>query len=295
MRLFGGDRITRVMDAIGFGEDDALEHKMLSGAVENAQKKVEGNNFGIRKHLLQYDQVMNEQREIIYAERNKVIGGADLRENIMNMIRAVLGRAVDNFAGGDLDPEEWDLKGLNENLMIIFHKPATNYAPMDLEDLTKEKIKDDLVAAAVKLYKEREQVFTPARMREVERAIMMQVIDKRWMDHIDEMDQMRQGISLRSYAQRDPLVEYKFLGFEMFEEMSNNIQLDTVRAMFNIQITNEQQPEMKESVKREELMTNSSETAAVNKTVKRADGKVGRNDPCPCGSGKKYKQCCVNK
>ncbi|MCL2603429.1 MAG: preprotein translocase subunit SecA [Defluviitaleaceae bacterium] len=295
MRLFGGDRITRVMDAIGFKEDDQLEHKMLSGAIENAQKKVEGNNFGIRKHLLQYDQVMNEQREIIYGERNKVIGGADLRENIMNMINAVITRAVDNYAGGDLEPEEWDLKGLSDNLMILFHKPVAQYSSLEMEDLTKEKIKDDLIEAAVKLYEEREAKFTPERMREVERVIMMQVIDRRWMDHIDEMDQMRQGISLRSYAQRDPLVEYKFLGYEMFEEMSNNIQLDTVRAMFNIQITNEQQPEMKQAVKTEDLSTNSSETAAVKKSAKRAEGKVGRNDPCPCGSGKKYKQCCVNK
>jgi preprotein translocase subunit SecA len=295
MRLFGGERVTRVMDTLGFKEEDALEHKMLSGAIENAQKKVEGNNFGIRKHLLQYDQVMNEQREIIYGERNKVMAGADLRENIMNMINGVMERTVNNYAGGDLDPSEWDIKGLNDNLKIIFHKPVVNYSTAQLDDMTRDKLKEDLINAAVKLYEERELKFGVTRMREIERVITMEVIGRRWMDHIDEMDQMRQSVSLRSYAQRDPLVEYKFLGFEMFEEMSNNIQLDTVRTLFNIQITNEQQVEMKESVKLETLSTNSSETNAVKKTAKRAESKVGRNDPCPCGSGKKYKQCCVNK
>ena len=293
MRLFGGDRILRMMDGIGFKEDDALEHKMLSGAIENAQKKVEGNNFGIRKHLLQYDQVMNEQREIIYAERNKVIDGVDLRDNVMNMIRAVMERAVDKFTGTDELPEEWDFDGLNNELMIFFHKPAAVYAPADMEDLTRDGLKAHLTEAAAKLYETREHAITPPRMRELERVLMMQVIDKRWMDHIDEMDQMRQGVALRSYAQRDPLVEYKFLGFDMFEEMSNNIRLDTVRALFNVQITNENQPQMKEAVKTEDLQTNSSETAGTKKTARRAEGKVGRNDPCPCGSGKKYKQCCI--
>ncbi|MCL2189005.1 MAG: preprotein translocase subunit SecA [Defluviitaleaceae bacterium] len=295
MRLFGGDRVTRIMDMVGFGEDDALEHKMLAGAIENAQKKVEGNNFGIRKHLLQYDQVMNEQREIIYAERNKVIDGADLRENILNMTRAVIDRAVDNYTGTDSLPEEWDLRGLSDNLMILFHKPVAQYSPEELDRMTRDKLKTDLQDAAIALYESRENQITSPRMRELERVVMMGVIDKRWMDHIDEMDQMRQGISLRSYAQRDPLVEYKFLGFDMFEEMSNNIQLDTVRNLFNVQITNENAPQMKEAVKKEDLQTNSSETAAANKTTKRNPDKVGRNDPCPCGSGKKYKQCCVNR
>jgi preprotein translocase subunit SecA len=295
MRLFGGDRIIRIMDAIGFKEDDALEHKMLSGAVENAQKKVEGNNFGIRKHVLQYDQVMNEQREVIYRERNKIIDGIDLRENVLNMLRGVLGRTVDKYISGATEPEEWDFDALNKELIIYFHKNEANYSADQLETLTPERVKDDLYDAAMALYESRESAVTPERLREIERIVMMESINKRWMDHIDEMDQMRQAVGMRSYAQRDPLVEYQSLGFEMFEEMLNNIQQDSIRLLYNFQITNEQALEMKQAVKNENLSTNSSEGATVKKAARRADDKVGRNDPCPCGSGKKYKQCCVNK
>jgi preprotein translocase subunit SecA len=277
-------------------EDDVLEFGMLTKVVENAQKKVEGNNFGIRKHLLQYDQVMNEQREIIYGERNKVIAGANLRDNITNMIRAVINRAVDEYtAEGDI-PEEWDIKGLNENLNPLFHAPALVLSDDDMNNITKDSIKESLIENAAKIYEKKEIEITPERMREIERVMMMKAIDRRWMDHIDEMDQMRQGISLRSYAQRDPLVEYKFLGFDMFEEMSNNIQLDTVRGLFNVAIVTEQQPQMQQAVDASQMQTNSSETAsAVKKPTRRADAKIGRNDPCTCGSGKKYKQCCINK
>jgi len=294
MRLFGGERISRLSETMGMSEDDAMELGMVSKSIERAQKKVEGNNFGIRKHLLQYDQVMNEQREIIYNERNKVIAGANLRENIMNMIKAVMGRAVDEFTAEADIPEDWDIHGLNENLNIIFHKPAVNLSKEELDSITKDVLKDRLTQMANELYEKREADIGPERMRELERIITMQVIDRRWMDHIDEMDQMRQGISLRSYAQRDPLVEYKFLGYDMFEEMSNNIQLDTVRGMFNVAVVEERQPEMQQAVKKEELMTNQDDTAVKKPKVRTAE-KVGRNDPCPCGSGKKYKQCCMNK
>ena len=174
----------------------------------------------------------------------------------------------------------------------MFHRPAAEYTPQQLEDMKVTQLKSDLVEAAVKIYEEKEHAVSPPRMRELERVLMMQVIDKRWMDHIDEMDQMRQGISLRSYAQRDPLVEYKMVGYDMFESMSDNIQLDTVRMLFNIQVTNENQPQMKEAVRKEDLQTNSSETAAVNKTTRRTAEKVGPNAPCTCGSGLKYKKCC---
>ena len=294
LRLFGGDRMQRIMSIGGMTDDDVMENRMLTKVIENAQKKVEGNNFGIRKHLLQYDQVMNEQREIIYGERNKVIAGADLRDNIFNMIKGVISRAVDEFtAEGDV-PEEWDTRGLNENLLPIFYKPAVNLTGSDMETVTKDSLKEILTAAANKLYEEKEAEITPERMRHVERAIMMRCIDRRWMDHIDEMDQMRQSIALRSYAQRDPLIEYKFLSFDMFDEMSNNIQLDTVRALFNVKIAAEQQPEMQQIVKKEDLMTNKDESA-VKKPTRRTDAKIGRNDPCPCGSGRKYKQCCARK
>ncbi|MCL1884019.1 MAG: preprotein translocase subunit SecA [Defluviitaleaceae bacterium] len=294
LRLFGGDRMKNIMNTMNFAEDDVLEFGMLTKVVENAQKKVEGNNFGIRKHLLQYDQVMNEQREIIYGERNKVIEGANLRDNIFNMIRGVINRAVDEHTvEGDI-PEDWDINALNEQLNPLFHGPALELMSVEMDTITKEQIKTRLIENAGAIYEKKESEITPERMREIERVIMMKAIDRRWMDHIDEMDQMRQGISLRSYAQRDPLVEYKFLGFDMFEEMSNNIQLDTVRGLFNVKIVNEQQPQMEQAVSMNEISTNSSETAAaVKKPTRRTEAKVGRNDICPCGSGKKYKQCCI--
>ncbi|MCL1845973.1 MAG: preprotein translocase subunit SecA [Defluviitaleaceae bacterium] len=291
LRLFGGDRMKRIMESVGMNEDDVLEYGMLTRVVENAQKKVEANNFGIRKHLLQYDQVMNEQREIIYGERNKVIAGADLRENILNMIRGVIHRAVDEFtAEGDI-PEEWHLDDLNKNLLPIFRKDAVTQTPDELG--TKDSLKETLTEAAGKIYERKEAEVTPERMREIERVIMMKAIDRRWMDHIDEMDQMRQGISLRSYAQRDPLVEYKFLSFDMFEEMSNNIQLDTIRGLLNVAIVTEQQPQMEATVNLNEISTNSSETSKIKKPTRRTEAKIGRNDNCPCGSGKKYKKCCA--
>ena len=298
MRLFGGDRIGKLADMLRMDEDDVIEHKMVSGAVENAQKKVEGNNFSIRKHLLQYDQVMNEQREVIYTERDKIIAGADLRDNVMTMIKGVTGRAVDQFTAESEDPAEWDIPGINENLMVIYHRPAIDIDQFraELDNITKEEIKNRLYEFAVSLYEKKEAEITPERMREIERVIMMQSVDRRWMDHIDEMDQMRQGIGLRSFAQRDPLIEYRYISFDMFEEMSNGIQLDTVRNLFNVKIAEERQPEMQQIVRKEDMSTNSSEgPAAAKKPVRRADDKVGRNDPCPCGSGKKFKQCCVNK
>jgi len=298
MRLFGGERIGKLADMLRMDEDDVIEHKMVSGAVENAQKKVEGNNFSIRKHLLQYDQVMNEQREVIYTERDKIIAGADLRENVMTMIKGVTSRAVDQFTAESEDPSEWDIQGINENLMVLYHKPAIDVDKFrtELDDITKEEIKNRLFETAEQIYEKKENEITPERMREIERVIMMQSVDRRWMDHIDEMDQMRQGIGLRSFAQRDPLVEYKFISYDMFEEMSNGIQLDTVRGLFNVKIAEERQPEMQQIVKKEDMSTNTSEgTAAAKKPTRRVEDKIGRNDPCPCGSGKKFKQCCVNK
>jgi len=297
MRLFGGDRIAKVANFIKMSEDDAIEHNMVSKAIENAQKKVEGNNFSIRKHLLQYDQVMNEQREIIYTERDKVIAGADLKENIYSMIKGVIDRAVEQFTGENDIPEEWDIKGLNDNLMVMYHKPAIDPGVFQkqLETITKDQIKEQLYENAIKLYEKKESEVTSERMREIERVIMMQSVDRRWMDHIDEMDQMRQGIGLRSFAQRDPLVEYKFISYDMFEDMSNGIQSDTVRNLFNVAIVSDKQPEMQQIVKKEDMSTNTSEGQAAKKPTRREENKTGRNDPCPCGSGKKFKQCCVNK
>jgi len=292
MRLFGGERVTRIVDALGMNEDDEIEHKMLTKAIENAQKKVEGNNFGIRKHLLQYDQVMNEQREVIYTERNKVIGGADLRDNVLSMLKAVIDRAVDTYTGEGELPEDWELGSLNDHLVLIYHKPAVVLSKEDQETVTKDSLKEQLYNDALAIYEKREQEFGADLMRQAERALMLRVVDQKWMDHIDDMDQMRQSVGLRAYAQRDPLVEYKFQGYDMFESMSENIQEDTVRALFNVQVPKEQ--EMKQVVKREEMYTNKDESA-IKKPVRRSEAKVGRNEPCPCGSGKKYKQCCARK
>jgi len=292
MRLFGGARVTKMMDTLGMDEDDEIEHGMLTKAIENAQRKVEGNNFGTRKHLLQYDQVMNEQREVIYGERNKVLAGADLRDSIMTMLKSVIDRAVDTYAGDADMPEDWDIANLNEHLVLIFHKPAVILSNEDKESLTKAELKERLYNDAVAIYEKREQEFGPEIMRQAERALMLRVVDQKWMDHIDDMDQMRQSITLRAYAQRDPLVEYKFLGYDMFESMSNNIQMDTVRALFNVQVPKEQ--EMVQVVKKDEMYTNKDDSA-IKQPVRRTEAKVGRNDSCPCGSGKKYKQCCMRK
>ncbi|MDR1533357.1 MAG: preprotein translocase subunit SecA [Clostridiales bacterium] len=287
MRLFGSERMMKLVDTMGMAEDDTIEHSMLTKAIENAQKKVEGNNFSTRKHLLEYDQIMNEQRETIYGERMKVLTGQDLRESIMTMLKGVIDRAVDLYAGESKFPEEWDIGGLNEYMFPIYHRTALVLDDKDKESLLKDELKERLYADAVSLYEEREQLFTPEIMREAERAVMLRVVDQKWMDHIDAMDQMRQGVSLHAFAQRDPLTEYKFLSYDMFDEMSNNIQVDTVRGMFNLRrIVNI--PEREAVAK--EMFTNKDDSL-VKKPTKRKDAKIGRNDPCPCGSGKKYKFC----
>jgi preprotein translocase subunit SecA len=284
----------RIMAFGGLGDTDVLEAGMLTKVVENAQKKVEGNNFGMRKHLLQYDQVMNEQREIIYGERNKVIAGADLSESVMKMVRAVISRAVDTGMSGEV-PEDWDINAVNQTLAPIFRGPALDTTVRELDDKTREEVTDELYTRAEEIYKRREAEMTPERTREVERAVMMRAIDRHWMDHIDEMDQARQSVSMRGIAQRDPLIEYKFLGYELFDAMSNGIQRDTVYGMYSVAIAEEQQPQLQQAVRKEDMSTNSSETAQAKKTVRRAEAKPGRNDPCPCGSGRKFKQCCMNR
>jgi len=296
MRLFGGERIGKIADMLRMDEDDVIEHKMVSNAVENAQKKVEGNNFGIRKQALQYDRVMHEQREIIYAERDKILAGVDFRDKIMNMLKAVITRVVEEFTGENDIPEEWDIKGINEKLVMIYHKPPLEIARAELETITKESLIERLYNDAAALYEKREVEITSPRMREIERIVMRHAVDRRWMDHIDEMDQLRQGIALRSFAQRDPLIEYKFISYDMFESMSNGIQSDTVYRLFNVSVAEERQPEMVQVFKKEDMSTNSSESAAATKKpTRRAEEKVGPNSPCPCGSGNKYKRCCGSK
>jgi preprotein translocase subunit SecA len=304
MRLFGSEKVMKVVETLGMGEDDNIEHKMLTKAIENAQKKVEANNFGIRKHLLEYDQVMNEQREIIYAERMKVLTGQNLRDNILAMLKAVIGREVDHYAGEQEHADDWDLVGLNESLITLYHKPAVSLTKDEMDTITKDDLKDRLYDEAVGIYEAKEaEIEKVARqiyeannldydaahaepMRELERTILLRVVDQKWMDHIDDMDQMRQGINLRAYAQKDPLVDYKFISYDMFEEMTNNIQRDTLLGLFNVHLA---APPKREPVARE-MYTNMDDSEA-KEPVKKKVHKIGRNEPCPCGSGLKYKQC----
>lgn len=287
MRLFGSDRVAKVIDALGLDEDEPIEHKMLTKSIENAQKKVEGNNFSIRKRLLDYDQVMNEQREIIYSERRQVLLGADLKDKIYDMIKSVIQNHVDIYCQDNTYPEEWDLVGLNEMLIPMLHVEKVSLSDEDKENLKKEDLVERIYEKAAAFYKSKEEEFGEEAIREVERVILLRVVDQKWTDHIDEMDQMRQGISLRAYAQRDPLVEYKFVSYDMFDELSKNIQIDTIRGLFNVRIVT--QPEREQVAK--PVSTNLDATI-VSGPKKRKEPKVGRNDPCPCGSGKKYKQCC---
>ena len=292
MRLFGSERTMKVVDAMGMTEDEPIEAGMLSKAIENAQKKVEGNNFAIRKHLLEYDQVMNEQREIIYGERKRVLYGENLRDSIISMIGAVVERTVDAHMSDDQLPEEWDMAAFSETLGTIIPVGKVNIKEEAMGQMTKEKLKESLTKLGQQIYEMKEKEIAMGqpegeeRMRELERVVMLRVIDQKWMDHIDDMDQMKQGIGLHAIAQKDPLMEYKFAAYDMFDEMSARIQEDTLKILYRVRIQTE--------VKREEpkQMFTNKDDSLVKQPKKRTEEKVGRNDPCPCGSGKKYKQCC---
>ncbi|HCT65546.1 MAG TPA: preprotein translocase subunit SecA [Lachnospiraceae bacterium] len=288
MRLFGSERTMKIVDSLGLEEDDPIEHAMLGRAIENAQKKVEGNNFSVRKHLLDYDQVMNDQREIIYGERRRVLFGENLRDSIIKMINDVCEKAVNICAGEIQYPENWDFKSFNEYINPIIPIGMVSVDKDDLEKITKEKFTQDVIEKAQHLYEMKEaEIGDPERMRELERVIMLRVIDQKWMDHIDDMDQMRQGIGLHAFAQRDPLIEYKYVSFDMFNELSQNIQVDTLRGLYHVRIVTE--PKREEV--QQPMFTNKDDSLG-KKPKTRKEEKVGRNDPCPCGSGKKYKQCC---
>ncbi len=289
MRLFGSERLINMFNTLGIPEGQEIEHKMLTSAIENAQKKIESNNFGIRKNLLEYDQVMNEQREIIYEERRRVLDGESMRDAIYKMITDIVESSVDTAINDDLEPEEWDLNELNTLLL-----PIVPIHPVVLERVskqTKNGLKHQLKEEAVKLYESKEAEFPePENIREIERVILLKVIDRKWMDHIDDMDQLRQGVGLQAYGQRDPLVEYKMNGYEMFDAMTANIKQDTVRMLLHVKV--------EQKVEREEVAkvtgTNKDETLQKGPKM-RTEAKVYPNDPCPCGSGKKYKQCCGRK
>ncbi len=286
MRLFGSDRMIGMFNALGIPEGQEIQHKALTKAIESAQKKIENNNFGIRKNLLEYDQVMNEQREIIYEERRRVLNGESMRDAIYKMITDIAENCVDICIGDDSDFEEWDYNELNTLLLpTIPLKPVTAERVLQPK---KNSLKQQLKEEAVKLYESKEAEFPePEAIREIERVILLKVIDRKWMDHIDDMDQLRQGAGLQAYGQKDPLVEYKLNGYEMFDEMTQNIKEETVRLLFRVRI--EQKVEREQVAK----VTGTNKDDTVQKgPVKRMEAKVYPNDPCPCGSGKKYKQCC---
>ena len=289
MRLFGSERLINMFNALGIPEGQEIEHKALTNAIESAQKKIESNNFGIRKNLLEYDQVMNEQREIIYEERLRVLNGESMRDVIYKMITDITENAVDIVIGDDTDYDEWNLEELNTLLL-----PTIPLKPINRGRINKPKknaLKQQLKEEAVKLYEAKEAEFPePEAIRELERVILLKVIDRKWMDHIDDMDQLRQGVGLQAYGQRDPLVEYKMSGYEMFDEMTQNIREETVRLLFHVRV--------EQKVEREQVAkvtgTNKDDSVAKG-PVKREAAKVYPNDPCPCGSGKKDKQCCGRK
>ena len=289
LRLFGSEKLMAMFDTLGVPENEQIQHKMLTNAIEKAQMKIESNNFGIRKNLLEYDQVMNEQREIIYAERRRVLDGESMRDVIYKMITDRVENTVDTCISADQESDEWDLHELNELLIpIIPLKPVTKE---DVKGIKANELKHRLKEQAVKLYEAKESEFPePEAVRELERVVLLKVIDRKWMDHIDDMDQLRQGIGLQAYGQRDPLVEYKMAGYDMFDDMIANIQEDTVRLLFHVRI--------EQKVEREQVAkvtgTNRDESAQRG-PKKREAAKVYPNDPCPCGSGKKYKQCCGRK
>ncbi len=286
MRLFGSERLINVFNSLGVPEGEEIQHKMLSKSIENAQKKIESNNFGIRKNLLDYDQVMNDQREIIYEERLKVLNGESMRDSVFKMMSDFVDRCVDTCFSDEVPRDDWDVAEFNSLLL-----PVIPLEPMTAEKLGEYKnakaVKQDIKEMAGKLYEQKEAEFPePEAMREVERVLLLKTIDRHWMNHIDDMEQLRQGIGLQAYGQRDPLVEYKLQGFDMFDSMTVSITEETIKLLFHVRV--EQKVEREQVAK--PLATNRDETAA-NAPKKRVEKKVYPNDPCPCGSGKKYKAC----
>ncbi|MFR1725154.1 SEC-C metal-binding domain-containing protein, partial [Emergencia timonensis] len=314
MRLFGGERMQKIVDRMGLEEDEAIEAGMLSKSIEGAQKKVEGKNFGIRKYVLQYDNVMNKQREIIYDERRKVLFGEDLRDYIINMAHTILGSIVEPVVVESKFPEEWDFATLNKNLQKISDKfrGKTEFSTDELNAMTEESLKQSVFDEFDRIYAEKEQEIGIEQMREVERMILLRVVDNLWMDHIDAMDQLKSGIGLRALGQQDPAAAYSKEGFDMFEQMIGGIQEDTVKYCYNVTVeTKTERKAIMEAgeAKKSEYIDDDMVRAmqgggelpeeaqvpdreAKPQTVRRDHPKVGRNDPCPCGSGKKYKNCC---
>ncbi len=315
MRLFGSDRITGIMERLGWDEDMPIEHNQISKAIENAQKRVEARNFEARKQVLQFDDVMNKQREVIYDQRRKVLLGENLRENVVDMVRRLVEDYVDTYCDEKLHAEEWDLPALQERVADLINRPAEQLQAPDLfgddaEGLQRDTLKERLQALVTAAYEEREREFGPELMRQIERHFLLQIMDLKWMEHLRAMDDLREGIGLRAYGQRNPLIEYQIEAFEMFQGMMGSIQEDTVKALFRVRVRGEEGPSMAAGA---DLLSRATAfhggdatTAGAGSLTRRGQGpqeaprvqqrrvtqRVGRNDPCPCGSGKKYKHCC---
>ncbi|MEG1389047.1 MAG: preprotein translocase subunit SecA, partial [Angelakisella sp.] len=290
MRLFGGDRVQGLMNTLGVEEDMPIENKMLSNTIESSQSKIEGRNFQIRKNVLQYDDVMNRQREIIYGQRKKVLDGEDVSNNISTMISDTIADTVSRYVADNEVKDDWNLDGLRDFFMGWLTAPSDlRYTTEQLEKTTKEDITQMLTERALKIHKDKEADFTSELMREIERMLLLRNVDSKWMDHIDSMEELKRGIGLRSIGQRDPIIEYRMEGFEMFEQMTESIKEDTVKQLLTVQLRRD------EEVKREQVakptMAIGGDGSEAKRPVRAAD-KVGRNDLCPCGSGKKYKKCC---
>ncbi len=289
MRLFGGDRLYGLMETLGVDEKTPIENRMLTGAIETAQQRVEERNFGIRRNVLQYDDVMNRQRELIYDQRNKVLDGENIRESILGMIRESIAATVSQYTS-DEDHTEWNLGGLREYYNgWLADDTMFRYTPQELEDMDAESICDELIARAEAVYAAKEAEYGDKLMRELERVVLLKTVDRHWMDHIDTMEELRRGIGLRAYGQHDPVVLYRKEGFDMFDGMIAAIREDTARLMLTARIRTEEEPKREEVAK---PMATSGDGTDERRPVRNAGNKVGRNDPCPCGSGKKYKKCC---
>ena len=289
MRLFGSDNISGIMDKLGMEEDEPIEHSLVTKSIESAQKKVESRNFDMRKHVLEYDDVMNQQREVIYAQRKKILVENNLRDNIMDMVTRVVDRTMAMYAPPEVYSEEWDLPALIA-YAEEFYAPPNTLTVEHLQTLSREELSEYLQQLAVGYYEQREESITPAIMRELENLVMLKVVDSHWMQHLDAMDMLREGVGLRAYGQRDPLVEYKLEAYDMFQAMIDAIQDDVVRYMFRVNVVT--QPKVEDHLQNAKVNNPSGDSEAdVKKPVVKGE-EIGRNDPCPCGSGKKYKNCC---
>lgn len=290
MRLFGSDKIKDIVERIGMDEEQAIEYGMLSRQIEQAQKRVEGSNFDTRRHVLQYDDVMNVQRETIYSQRRRVLEGENIKDSILDMLEMFIEDTIANFTEGLDNPEDWNIEGILKYLESVFlAKGAIKISENQVYDLTRESLKTKILDKAIELYEQKEEEVGSDIMREAERVILLRTVDEKWTDHIDAMDQLRQGIGLRAYGQRDPVIEYKLEGYEMFQEMVTNIQADTLRGIYSMKI--ESEAPKREMVAKPIRATHGRDEEKPKKPIVKGP-KIGRNDPCPCGSGRKYKKCC---